>query len=194
MSRSPRPAPAYPARPPDQDDVVGCRRFFARKNVEHYDRDVVGPATVKRQAHEIARCLPGISLIEQHLGNLLLAKLVREPVAAEQEAAARLEVELPAVRFDLGLDPERSRQDVPMRVDAGLVRGQLAASDHLLDHAVIIGQLEDPLPGPIKQIRPRITDVHEREPQLVVRLVPTKPAAVRVVPIPRRLRSDMLRR
>ena len=59
-----------------------------------------------------------------------------------------------------------------MRVDGGLVRGQLAASDHLLDHAVIIGQLEDPLPGPIKQIRPRITDVHEREPQLVVRLVP----------------------
>ena len=43
---------------------------------------------IKGQPYELARRLLGIGLVEQDLGNLLLAELVGETVTAEQHAAA----------------------------------------------------------------------------------------------------------
>ena len=73
-------------------------------------------------------------------GDLVVAALVGQPVAAEQQAAAGLEVEQPGVDLDPRVDAERAGEDVPVRVDRGLIGRELTVADHLLDEAVVLGE------------------------------------------------------
>jgi len=80
----------------------------------------------------------------QDIGDLLVRDLVREAVAAEQEPAPGLRLQIPDVERHLGLDAERSRQHMAMRVDGRFLGRELTLADHLLHHRVVVGQLAEP--------------------------------------------------
>ncbi len=75
----------------------------------------------------------------EDLADLALGELVREPVAAQEETAPRFRFEIPDVEVDLGVDPERPRENVTVRVDGRLVGRQLALANHLLHDGVVLG-------------------------------------------------------
>ena len=95
----------------------------------------------ERTADELPRGLLGIDRLGKDVGDLLIGDLVREAVAAEEIAAPHLCVQIPDVEHDFSLDAERPSEHVPMRMDGGFLRRQLALADHLLHDGVIFGQL-----------------------------------------------------
>ena len=143
------------------DHLVASRRPLAGENVEHHDRDVVRAATAQRQTDELDRRLVDIRLVQQDIGDLLLVELVREPVAAEQErlpgsrSSSQESGSIPA------LDPERPGEDVAVRVDGSFGGRELAVADHLLDDAVVLGELDDARSSPVERGSPGVADVDD---------------------------------
>ena len=74
-------------------------------------------------------------------GDVLVGHLVDEAVGADEVAVARLRRDEPRVDGDRRLDADDPRDDVAMGVAAGLVRGDLPRGEHLLDVAVVAGEL-----------------------------------------------------
>jgi hypothetical protein len=80
-----------------------------------------------------------IALVLQRGGDVGVVDLVDEAVAAEQEPVAADQGQRPPVDAHLGLDAERTGDDVAARVVAGLVLGDVAGGHQLLDVAVVDG-------------------------------------------------------
>ena len=121
--------------------------------------------------------------------DVVVAHLVDEAVAAQQEAVAADERQRPGVDADGRVDAERPGDDVAARVGAGLVVGDVAGGDELLHVAVVDG--DAPQPAVAQEVGARVADVDER--QLLVRLAAVgrrrsasaiTTSAVTVVPMP----------
>ncbi len=113
--------------------------------VDHVDddhRDVVAPALGPGLADEVAGRLLGVGHLAQGGGDAVVAQLVGEAVAAEQEPVAPVGDELPRVDLDVGLHAQGPGDDRALGVDPGLFPGELALPDHLLHQAVVVGELE----------------------------------------------------
>ena len=94
------------------------------------------------------------------LGDVVVADLVDEPVAAHEEAVAAHERQRPGVDPHARVDAEGPGDDVAARVGAGLVVGDVAGRHELLDVAVVDG---DPAqPAVPEEVGPRVADVDER--------------------------------
>ena len=65
----------------------------------------------------------------------------REPIGAEQQPIARLQRHRVDVDLDLVLHAEGPSDGRALRVDRGLLLGEAALADELLDEAVVGGQL-----------------------------------------------------
>ena len=78
----------------------------------------------------------------QEGGDLVVAHLAGQAVAAQQEAIAR-DRHRPVKQVDrhLGIDAEGPGHDVAPRVELGLLLGQLALGDQLRDQVVVGGEL-----------------------------------------------------
>ena len=89
--------------------------------------------------------------------HLVLADHGGEAVRAEEDAIAGLQLDRVHVDVDPGIDAERTRDDGSLGVDLGLLGGELAAADHLLHEAVVVGDLgELPVAG---EVRARVAHV-----------------------------------
>ena len=99
--------------------------------------------------------------VAQDLDDLVVADLVDEPVAAQQEAVAAHERQRPGVDPHGGVDAEGAGDDVAARVGARLVVGDVAGRHELLHVAVVDG--DPPQPAVAQQVRPRVADVDEGE-------------------------------
>ena len=98
---------------------------------------------------------------EHDLADLVVADLVDEPVAAQQEAVAAHDRQRPRVDADRRVDAEGPGDDVAAGVGAGLVVGDVAGGDELLHVAVVDG---DPAqPAVAQQVGARVADVDEGE-------------------------------
>ena len=75
------------------------------------------------------------------LADRVVEHLVDQAVGAQQEAVAADQREGPGVDPHVGLDAEGAGDDVPVRVEAGFVGGDLAGGDELLDVAVVDAEL-----------------------------------------------------
>ena len=87
--------------------------------------------------------------------------LVDEAVAAQQEAVAAHERERPGVDAHAGVDPEGAGDDVAAGVGAGLVVGDVAGGDELLDVAVV--DRDAAQPAVAQEVGARVADVDERQ-------------------------------
>ena len=103
----------------------------------------------------------GSVTVRSTLDDLVVADLVDEPVAAQQEAVAAHERQRPGVDPHGGVDAEGAGDDVAARVGAGLVVGDVAGRHELLHVAVVDG--DPPQPAVAQQVRPRVADVDEGE-------------------------------
>ena len=112
-------------------------------HVDHHHRDVVAPALGPGLADQVAGRLLGVGQLAQGGGDAVVAQLVGEAVAAEQEPVAPVGDELPRVDLDLGLHAQGPGDDRALGVDLGLLPGELALPDQLLDQAVVVGELEE---------------------------------------------------
>ncbi len=79
------------------------------------------------------------------------------PSEQRTKPVARVQLELPHVGVHLGGDPERPGQDVPLRVDRGLLLGHLALAHPLFGQAVIVGDLGQAAAG--EHVGPRVPHV-----------------------------------
>ena len=97
----------------------------------------------------------------QDLDDLVVADLVDEAVAAQQEAVAAHERQRPGVDADRRVDAEGAGDDVAARVGAGLVVGDVAGGDELLHVAVV--DRHPAQPAVAQQVGARVADVDEGE-------------------------------
>ena len=80
-------------------------------------------------------------LAAEDAGDVVGPHHVGEPVGAQSIRSPWLELDRVHVDLDLGVDAERTGDDRPLRVDLGLLGRELAAAHHLLDQAVVVGDL-----------------------------------------------------
>ncbi len=93
------------------------------------------------------------------LDDLVVADLVDEAVAAEQEAVVLDERQGPGVDADRRVDAEGPGHDVAAGVGACLVVGDVAGRHELLDVAVV--DRDAAQPAVAHEVRPRVADVDE---------------------------------
>ena len=84
-----------------------------------------------------------------------------QPVAAQQQHVAGAHRVGPGVDLDLGLGPERAGDDRALGVLGGLLVGQLAAPDQLLDQRVVLGEALERAVA--EQVGAAVADVRDRE-------------------------------
>ena len=124
----------------------------------HDDRgDVVLAAGCVRGVDEELRRRVRVVLPAEDAGDLVGAHHRREAVRAEEDAVAGPELDRVLVDLDLGVDAERTRDDRTSGVHLGLLACELAVADHLLDQAVIVGDLRELTVA--DEVCPRIADV-----------------------------------
>ena len=121
------------------------RRFVALEYVDDDDGHVVASTRIVGLCDESVGGLLRIGGAEQRGRDLGVGDLVDQSVAAQQEAVAADEREGPPVDLDVGIDAERPRDDVPPRVGARLVLGDVAGGDEFLHVAVIDGDPAEPV-------------------------------------------------
>src|SRR5690606_13753492 len=82
-----------------------------------------------------------------HLGEeaaeLVLLEVTVEPVGAEEEAIAGEDVEVEDVRIDVAIHADGARDGVLVLDLVDLIAAQLAATEQLVDDAVVLGELMD---------------------------------------------------
>ncbi len=81
-----------------------------------------------------------ISRRAQDVAHALLGDHRREPIAAQQEDIAGPDRIGPGVDLDLGLGTQRAGDDRTLRMLGGLLLGQLALPDQLVDQRVVLRQ------------------------------------------------------
>ena len=103
----------------DQHDGVCIRRRLVRENIEHDDCHVVDTAALQRQCApaQLAALSTSASSSSTSAISCSSSSFVR-PSLQRRRRLPGTEVELPAVGLDPGLDPERPRENVPVRVNS----------------------------------------------------------------------------
>ncbi len=138
-----------------------CRRGLGPAavvlDVDQHDGDVVAPAALVGQAHQLVGGVVGVGEAAQHGGDLVLGDLVRQAVAAQQEAVAGEGQHGAAVDRDVDVDPERPRDDVALRVVGRLLGGEQAVAHEVLDQAVVLAELDQAVVA--VQVQPGVADV-----------------------------------
>ena len=117
-------------------------------DAEQDDRDVVAAARGERMRDELVGGAWRGRGRREDLGDRGLADHRGEAVAAQQEDVAGGGVDRERVDLDIGLGAERARDDRALRVLLGLLLGQAALAQQLLDERVVLG---DPLEPPSRQ-------------------------------------------
>ena len=140
---------------------VRVGRVGALDHVDDDDGDVVAAALAVGHRHQLVGGGLRIGDRLDHLDDVVVADLVDEAVAAQEEAVAAHERQRPGVDADGRIDAQRSRHDVAPRVVARLVVGDVAGGDELLHVAVVDG--DAPQPAVAQQVRARVADVDEGE-------------------------------
>ena len=125
--------------------------------VEHDDGDVVLAAGGVRGVDERVRRAGRVRVLAQDLADRGGPDHRGEPVGAQDHAVAALQDQGVHVDLDRRVDAERARDDRPLRVDRGLLLGELAVADQLLDEAVVGGQPLEPVPA--EQVGAGVADV-----------------------------------
>jgi hypothetical protein len=135
-------------------------RPVVRQHVEDDHGDVVDSPRPVGGDHQPVRGLLRSLLrgLEDRL-DLVLRQHPREPVGAQEEAIAVEEPDVLLVERDVGLRPERSDQDVAMRVDVGFRRRDLPRFHHPVHQRVVVRQL--PQGTRPEQVRARVAHVHQ---------------------------------
>ena len=132
------------------------------EHVDDDDRDVVAPALAVGQRDELVGGRLRVARRSwQHLDDVVVADLVDEAVAAQQEAVAAHDAAASRRRRARRVDAEGAGDDVAAGVGAGLVVGDVAGGDELLDVAVVDG--DAPQPAVAQEVGARVADVDERE-------------------------------
>ena len=156
------------------DPVVGGGRAGAAggavvvEDVDDDDADVVAPAALVGQAHQFAGGLGGIGQLAERGGDPILVDLVEQSVGAEDVAVAGDRQHLPGVDHDPGVDAERPRDDVALRVHGGLGRGEPTLALERGDQAVVVGDLLEHVL--LQEVDPGVADVDDGEAVLAVGL------------------------
>ena len=139
--------------------VSGSGASAPVEDVDDDDRDVVAAALTVGEGDELVGGDLRIRDRRQHPDDLIVADLVDEPVAAEQEAVAPHERQRPGVDAHRWVDAEGTGHDVAARVGARLVVGDVTGRHELLDVAVVDGHAPQ---SPVAyEVRARIAHVDE---------------------------------
>ena len=123
---------------------VRVGRVGALDHVDDDDGDVVAAALAVGHRHQLVGCGLRIGDRLDDLDDVVVADLVDEAVAAQEEAVAAHERQRPGVDADGRVDAQRSGHDVAPRVVARLVVGDVAGGDELLHVAVVDGDAPQP--------------------------------------------------
>ena len=87
--------------------------------------------------------------------------IVGEAVGAEEDAVAGCDVDRVEVDVDVGVDAERAGDDRALRVRLGLLGGEPALADELLDEAVVVGDAAQL--AVVQEVRARVADVADEQ-------------------------------
>ncbi len=129
------------AKQHDGDVVAPARR------VGGVDQRVAGVGQRARRAHDVRDLR-----LRDHRG---------QPVAAQHEDVARHPAPRARVDDDVGLGPQRAGDDRALGMLVGLLGGELAATAHLLDERVVLGQARELLAA--QPVGARVADVGDRD-------------------------------
>ena len=140
-------------------------RPVASTHLDDDDRDVVPPAGGVGGVHQRLGGRLGVVGAEDEASDLLVRHLVDQAVGAEQVAVPALGGEQPRVDGDGRFHAEHPGHDVAVRMLAGLLGGDLAGGQHLLDVAVVPGQLAQLTVG--QEVGAAVADVGQHEPVAV---------------------------
>ncbi len=123
--------------------------------------DVVAAAAAQRQVDKLGGGVGGVLGAGHHLLNRLVRREPVQPVGAEQDAVARLDLDVGHVDARVAAAAQVARQDRLVRVDRRLAAGQRPAREELGHHRVIAG--EQAQPAAAQQVGPAVADVgHQR--------------------------------
>ena len=140
---------------------VRVRWVVALDDVDDHHGDVVAAALAVGQGDELVGCRLRVADGAHDLDDVVVAHLVDEAVAAQQEAVAAHERQRPRVDAHRRVDAERSRHDVAPRVVARLVVGDVPGGDELLHVAVV--DRDATQAAVAQQVGARVADVDEGE-------------------------------
>ena len=140
---------------------VRVRWLGTLRHVDDDDGDVVATALAVGHRHQLVG--GGLRVADRldHLGDVVVADLVDEAVAAQEEAVAAHERQRPRVDAHRRVDAQRPGDDVAPRVVARLVVGDVAGGDELLHVAVVDGDATEPAVA--QEVGARVADVDERQ-------------------------------
>ena len=125
------------------------------------------PASLASSTSVVGRLL-GVGGAGEHGADLAVVDLVEQAVGADEVAVAGAGRRLPGVDLDVGLDAEGPGHDVALRMEAGLVGGDLARRHQVLHVGVVAGDLlEDAV---LHDVGAGVADVHDGEALLAVAL------------------------
>ena len=97
----------------------GAAASVAAVAVHHDDRDIVARAALERQREQVVANLLGIGR-GQPVGDLVVAHVRDQPVAAQKKPVAGLDRSIDDLELGLIGDAERARDDVASRPRPGL--------------------------------------------------------------------------
>jgi hypothetical protein len=130
---------------PERDDVELLGRVGRVVTVEHVDDDdgdvVAAAGGVGRVDERLGGGFGVVGVGVEDVGDVLVADLVDEAVAAEHEPVAADDRHRPRVDPHCRLDAEGPGDDVAARVGAGLVAADRALGHELLHEAVVDREL-----------------------------------------------------
>ncbi len=123
------------------DGEARIRNCISRERRDHDGGHVVLTAGGVRGVGERVGGPLRVGLLAKDARDVGWADHGGETVGADQEPVTGLQLDRVEVDADVGVDPERAGDDRSLRVDQRLVRGDAALADHLLDEAVVLGDL-----------------------------------------------------
>ncbi len=142
--------------------VVGGR--VGGEHLGHDDGHVVGGPAVQGGLHQAqGGGVDGVAA--QHQGQVGVGHRARAAVRAQHHPVADLEVDVEQVRLGVVHAVDGPQDDVPVRVDPGLLLGDPALVDQGLHERVVLGQLAQLAAA--EQVGPAVAHVDEAQPGAV---------------------------